>query len=132
MSNLKTQNHNENLKSEKNNNVRYRAFKFSLAIINFISNIKKNQILSVIFDQLLRLSTSVGANLVEAKSSSSKKDFIHFYEIALKSANETLYWLLVLKESQLINKEKVKPLISEIKEISNMIAGSLLTMKNKK
>ena len=42
-------------------------------------------------DQLLRSATSIGANVVEAKSASSKRDFIKFYEIALKSANETKY-----------------------------------------
>lgn len=130
-SNLKTQNQNSNLKSKKEN-LRYRAFNFSLLVINFINKTPKNQIVSIIFDQLLRSSTSIGANLVEAKSSSSKKDFIHYYEIALKSANETLYWLSLLKESKIINNEKIITLIKETKEIANMIAGSLLTMKNKR
>lgn len=131
-SKLKSQNQNANLKSKKEN-IRYRAFRFSLSIINFISQTQKNQILTIIFDQLLRSSTSIGANLVEAKSSSSKKDFIHYYEIALKSANETLYWLSLLKESKIIiNNEKILILIKETKEIANMIASSLLTMKNKR
>jgi len=42
-------------------------------------------------DQLLRSATSIGANVMEAKSASSKRDFIKFYEIALKSANEIKY-----------------------------------------
>ncbi|HRZ29331.1 MAG TPA: four helix bundle protein [Candidatus Paceibacterota bacterium] len=40
---------------------------------------------------MLRSATSIGANIIEARASSSKKDFIKFYEIALKSANETIY-----------------------------------------
>ncbi len=130
MSNLKTQNQNANLKYKKEN-IRYRAFEFSLSIIRFISKTPKNQILIIIFDQLLRSSTSIGANLVEGKSSSSKKDFIHYYEIALKSANETLYWLSLIKEG-VFNNEEIITLIKETKEIANMIAGSLLTMKNKR
>ena len=42
-------------------------------------------------DQLLRSATSIRANVMEAKSASSKRDFIKFYEIALKSANEIKY-----------------------------------------
>mgnify|MGYP003866386553 CR=1 FL=1 len=53
----------------------------------------------VISDQLLRAATSIGANIVEAKASSSKRDFIKFYEIALKSANETKYWLGLLRDA---------------------------------
>lgn len=128
MSNLKTQNQNLKLKS----NVRYRAFQFSLKIIKFAANLPKKQPFFIITDQFLRCSTSIGANLIEAKASSSKKDFIHFYEIALKSANETLYWLYLLRDGNLIEKENVNNLLREAKEIGDMIGSSLLTMKNKK
>jgi len=74
----------------------------------------------------------VGANLVEAKSSSSKKDFMRYYGIALKSANETRYWLNLLKDSKLIEEKNILFLINESKEIANMIGSSLLTMKHKK
>lgn len=128
MSNLKTQNQNLKLKS----NIRYRAFYFSLSVIKFIVDLPKKQPFFIIIDQLLRSSTSIGANLVEAKGSSSKKDFIHFYEIALKSANETLYWLYLLKECGLIKDNKINELIKEAKEIADMVGSSLLTMKNKR
>ena len=98
MSNLKSQNQNVNLKS----NIRYRAYQFSLTIIKFVSNLPEKKVYWIIGDQLLRAATSIGANLIEAKSSSSKKDFIKFYEIALKSANETRYWLSLLKDAKLI------------------------------
>ena len=86
----------------------------------------------VITDQLLRSSTSIGANIVEAKSSSSKKDFIKFYEIALKSANETKYWLGLLRDSTDVDKSKVNQLLKEIEEMSKMLGSSLLTFKNKR
>ena len=86
----------------------------------------------VITDQLLRSSTSIGANIVEAKSSSSKKDFIKFYEITLKSANETKYWLGLLRDAADANKSKVNQLLKEIEEISKILGSSLLIFKNKK
>lgn len=127
---LKTQNHNLNLKT----NLRYRSFQFSLAIIKFISLLPNQKIFWTIADQLLRCATSIGANIVEAKSSSSRKDFIKFFDIALKSANETEYWLLLLKESKLIEKEDIaiNDLLKENNEISRMLASSLLTLKGKR
>ena len=128
MSKLKTQNHNSNLKT----NLRHRAYKFSLAVIKFISTLPNSRIYWVITDQLLRSATSIGANLIEAKAASSKRDFIRFYEIALKSANESKYWLYVLKDSSLVEKDKIEPLIEEVNQISNMLGSSVLTMKGKK
>ena len=80
----------------------------------------------------MRSATSIGANVVEAKSASSKRDFIKFYEIALKSANETTYWLGLLKDALNINEPEMTYLLGEAEEISKIIAASLLTMKNKR
>jgi len=91
-----------------------------------------NKIYQIFTDQLLRAATSIGANLIEAKSSSSRKDFIRFYEIAIKSCNETIYWLHLLKDGKLVNPKRLEPLIEEATEISKMIGASLLTLKGKK
>ncbi|MBI4188100.1 MAG: four helix bundle protein, partial [Chloroflexi bacterium] len=76
--------------------------------------------------------TSIGANITEAKSASSKRDFIKFYEIALKSANETAYWLGLLRDALDVHGTEMKYLLTETDEISRIIAASLLTMKNKR
>jgi four helix bundle protein len=112
-------------------NIRHRAYQFSLEIINLVKNFPQNKIYLIFMDQLLRAATSIGANLIEAKASSSKKDFIKFYEVALKSCNETIYWLSLLKDGKLINEEKINPLIKESMEIGKMLGSSLLTLKGK-
>jgi four helix bundle protein len=61
--------------------------------------------------QLLRSGTSVGANVREAQSAQSDKNFLHKLEIALKEARETQYWLEILIESDLIDKPKFEPLL---------------------
>jgi len=129
MSNPKSQ---SSILNDKSKNIRKRAYFFSLEIINFIKDLPKNKIYSIFTDQLLRSATSIGANLIEAKSSSSKRDFARYYEIALKSSNETIYWLCLLRDGKLFDKEKLKPLIKEAIEISKMIASSLLTLRGKK
>lgn len=118
--------------SDVKTNTRYRAYKFSLEILQIVQNFPQTRIYAIFLDQLLRAATSIGANLIEAKASSSKKDFIKFYQIALKSCNETIYWLCLLRDGNLIEADKLKPLIGEATEISKMLGASLLTLKGKK
>ena len=90
--------------------IKKRCFNFFLSIIKFIENVNIKRIYYSLFDQLLRSSTSVGANVVEARAAHSNKDFIKYYEIALKSANETKYWLCLLKDGLKIKRDELDPL----------------------
>ena len=65
-----------------------RLIKFSIKVLKLSEKARGKRVLWPIIDQLIRSATSIGANVIEAKASSSKKDYIHFFEIALKSANE--------------------------------------------
>lgn len=126
-SEIKTQNYNLKTKNELKN----RSFEFSLQIIKLASSFPEKRVYWVIGDQLLRSSTSIGANIVEAKSSSSRKEFIKYFEIALKNANETTYWLLLLREAELIEKAVCNNLLAEVDQIIRMLVSSLLTLKGK-
>jgi len=105
-----------------------------LAIVNLVKEFPKEEIYSVFANQILRSATSIGANLIEAKSSGSRKIFTYYYEIALRSCNETIYWLYLLRDSKLLKEEKIKlkPLIQEATQISKMLASSLLTLRGKR
>ncbi|MCK9422135.1 MAG: four helix bundle protein [Bacteroidales bacterium] len=110
-----------------------RAYKFSVGVIIFIEEVtQERKIYYSLVDQLIRSSTSIGANIVEAKSASSRKDYIRYFEIALKSANETKYWLCLFRDAIKCDKKKTENLIKEADEISKMIASSILTMKGKR
>lgn len=128
-SNRKTQNYNSNLKS---NNVKIRANHLSLDIIKFVNELPNQRGFWSIGDQLLRAITSIGANMIEAQAASSRKDFIKFYEIALKSSNEAKYWLCLLRDSYQDLKPKCEELLKETIEISNMLGSSILTLKGKR
>ncbi|OGN54470.1 MAG: hypothetical protein A2Y28_05540 [Chlamydiae bacterium GWC2_50_10] len=112
------------------NNIKDRSYKFALLAIKFISKLPNKRLYWVIGDQLLRSATSIGANIIEAKGASSKKDFINFYSHSLKSANETIYWLSLLKDAQTLKTDYFEILIKEAKELAKMIAASIITMKN--
>ncbi len=127
-SNLKSQNHNSKVKTD----LKQRCYFFSISVIKFISILPNTRAFWIIVDQLLRSVTSIGANIVEAKSSSSRRDFIKFYEIALKSANETKYWLGLLRDATGADKSRIAELLAEVGEIPNILGSSLLTLKNKR
>lgn len=74
-------------------NIRHRCYFFAKEVIGFIGESKYDRIYSSLFDQLLRSATSIGANMVEGRAGSSRKDWTNYCAIALKSANETKYWL---------------------------------------
>jgi four helix bundle protein len=127
-SNLKNQNPNSKVKNE----FRERCYRFSISVIKLINDLPEKRVYWTISDQLLRSATSIGANIVEAKSASSKKDYIKYYEIALKSANETKYWLGLFRDALDVNKIEINKSMKETTEIANILAANILTMKDKR
>ena len=111
--------------------VKVRAFYLSIEVIKFLETLQKTSSFRVIYAQLVRSITSIGANLVEAKSSSSKKEFLNYFQIALKSANESKYWLAMLRELIPNRKARLDIFIAELDEISKIIGVSVLTLKGK-
>ncbi len=81
--------------------------------------------------QLLRSATSIGANIIEAQASGSRKDFAKFYNIALKSANESKYWILIIKSTQTDTEQICQKLLNETDELSRILGKSLLTLRGK-
>jgi four helix bundle protein len=124
---FKMQNYNSKFKSD----LKTRCYRFSLDLIAFLDGLPNQRSVWIIADQLLRSGMSVGANLVEASASSSRLEFKKFHEIALKSANETKYWLGLLRDSGKANKETTNKLLAEVTEIANMIAAGVMKLKNK-
>jgi len=101
-------------------------------VIKLIRDLPERRVYWSISDQLLRSATSIGANIVEAKSASSKRDYLRYYEIALKSANETKYWLGLLRDALDIMNPVLDQLTREAAEIACILAASILTMKGKR
>jgi four helix bundle protein len=127
-SNLKSQNHNSKIKNE----FMERCYHFSIAIIKLTKDLPEKRVYWTVSDQLVRSATSIGANIIEGKSASSKKDFIRYYEIALKSANETKYWLGLLRDALDADKTTISKLMKETSELAKILAASCLTMKGRK
>jgi len=107
-------------------NIRHRSFCFSKSSIQFVKDAIYENVFSSLFDQLIRSATSIGANLVERKAGVSKNDWKKYLGIALKSANETKYWLCLIRDTMNVSNEKIDSLIKEADEISKIIASIIL------
>ena len=109
-----------------------RCYRYSIAVIKLTRDLPEKRAYWVVTDQLIRSATSIGANIIEGKSASSKKDFAHYYEIALKSANETKYWPGLMRDALDTDKDTVSKLMKEADELAKILAASLITMKGRK
>lgn len=121
---------NERLKFKEE--FRKRVYQFALDVIKFTEQLPKEQTSRIIGDQLLRSATSIGANVAEAQGAVSKKDYTNFFAHALKSANETKFWLSLLRDSGKSQKELSSKLLKEVTEIANVLATSIMTLRGKK
>ena len=89
---------------------------------------KKEFILS---KQMLRSGTSIGANVNEAVSGQSKKDFIHKMSIALKESRETLYWLKLLTDTEFLSADESKKISNNCTELIKILTSIIITTKER-
>lgn len=117
--------------SDTRDTLRERCYGFGLQIIRLVDTLPNKRAAWVIGDQVIRSGTSIGANVVEAKASASRLEYKKFYEIALKSAHETIYWLRLLKDSKLANEREIDKLSDEVSQLSRMLGASVIKLKQK-
>jgi len=109
-----------------------RIYNFILKLVKFIDKLPKDNSSQIFAKQLLRSGTSIGANYIEAQASSSKKDFTNFFHHSLKSANESKFWLAIVRDTEKGDRQETEKLLEELNEIANIFGSSILTLKGKK
>ena len=109
--------------------IKDRTLAFSLSIIRFVSKLTQGTANQIIIKQLIRCATSIGANIAEGYAGASKKDFTNYYNVALKSANETVYWLTLLKETNESHSSEIDELIVETNEIVRVLAKIVINCR---
>jgi four helix bundle protein len=108
-----------------------KTYAFALRIVElykYLVTQKKEYVLS---KQLLRSGTSIGANINEAISGQSKRDFVYKLGIGLKEARETFYWINLLKDSSYITIDQFAELTIDCNEIIKILSSIILTTKEK-
>ncbi len=108
-----------------------RAFNLARRTIKLVDKFPGKRSAWVIADQLLRAATSIGANIIEAQAASSRKDFINFLNHALKSGNETKFWLALAKDLDSNLTNEISELLKETDELVKILGSSIATMKGK-
>jgi four helix bundle protein len=119
----------QNFNSKFKTDLVQRCYNFGINVISLSDNLPNKRSAWIIADQLIRSSTSIGANITEGKASSSRLEFKKFYEIALKSANESVYWLNLLKDTKLASELIIDSLPKENNEICSMLAAGVIKLK---
>lgn len=134
---VKTQSKKEKLgmnpqRAQQKKESKKRLYAFTLKLIKFIDILPEDNISRRLGDQLLRSGTSIIGNYIEGQAASSKRDYAKYFQISLKSANESKLWLALLRDTKRTAAKNVSWLLQELEELSNIFGSSLLTMKGKK
>jgi len=103
-----------------------KAFSFASNIVLFYEEYSKNHKDNTISKQLLRSGTSVGANINEAQFGNSKNDFIAKLHISLKETGESIYWIKLLKNTNLLPIQKADELLNQAEEIKSLHSQDIL------
>ena len=113
----------------RENDLLERSFNFGVDCIRFLRTLPREPEYAVIRYQLIKSSTSSGANYEESQAGSSRADFKNKVRIALKEARESNYWLRVIKKLNDISSPELDRLLQESLELKNIFAAILNRMK---
>ena len=109
--------------------IRTKSFRFAVRVIRLNQWLTENKREYVLSKQLLRSGTSVGANVREALNAVSKPDFINKLGIAQKEADESMYWLELLIETDYLNQDQFDSIYSDAGELLKIIRSIIITTK---
>ena len=115
---------------KKENNLRDKSFRFSVRIIRLYQYLTEHKKEYVLSKQLLRAGTSIGANAREADNAVSKPDFVNKLGISQKEADETMYWLELMKETDYLTLAQFDSVYKDAEELLKIIRTIILNTKS--
>ena len=109
--------------------MRDKSYQFAIRIVKLSQYLQMEKKELILSKQVLRSGTAIGALIKEAEFGQSKPDFINKMNISLKEANETEYWLLLLKDTGYIDEKSHKGIAEECVELIKMLIATIKTAK---
>ena len=109
--------------------LRDKSYLFAIRIVKLSQILQTEKKEYVLSKQVIRSGTAVGALIREAEFGQNKPDFIHKLSIALKEANETEYWLSLLKDTNFMDEISYKSIADDCSELIKMLVSSINTAK---
>jgi four helix bundle protein len=113
----------------KENVINKKSYDFSLRIVNMFQHLTEHKREFVLSKQCLKIGTSIGALVNESVFAQSRADFINKLSIAAKEANETKYWLLLLKDTGYIDEKSFKSISNDCDELIKLLTTIIKTSK---
>ena len=110
--------------------VKQKSYDFALQIIKLCIQLRENKHFEI-SSQLLRSGTSIGANVEEALAGQSRKDFFAKMSIASKEARETNYWLRLIRDAEIFDKQQNQKLIEASEELIKILTSIVKTGNDK-
>ena len=108
-----------------------KSYAFAIRIVRMVKYLQEEKQERVLSKQVLRSGTAIGALVREAEFAQSTADFVSRLQIALKEANETDYWLNLLKDSEYLEKEACDSIEADCHELVALLVSTLNTIKSK-
>ena len=111
------------------NPLKTKSYAFALRVVKLYKFLAFETKEFVLSKQVLRSGTSIGANIAEGNRGQSKPDFVHKLSVALKEADETEYWLNLLRDGEFITTGQCESLLADCLELQKMLTTSIKTAK---
>lgn len=108
-----------------------RTAKFGESVIMFVRNLEKNEVTKPLISQIIRSSTSIGANYMEADGAESGKDFKHKIALCKKEAKETKHWLRMISTAAPDSKDDCRKLWKEAHELTLIFSAIINSARGK-
>ena len=113
-----------------NNVIQTKSYAFAIRIVNaykFLTNDQKEYVLS---KQMLRSGTAIGALVAESHHAQSSDDFLNKMNVAFKEANETFYWLSLLRDTDYLSEQIYKSISIDCKELIALLVSIVKSVKS--
>ncbi|WP_339836694.1 four helix bundle protein [uncultured Flavobacterium sp.] len=115
----------------KEYDLKKRTKSFTISILNLVDNLPLKTSTKIIANQLGRYGSSVGANYRASLRARSDNEYVSKLNIVLEEADESLFWLEVLEELNIIENDKLKPLLKEANELTAIFVTTLKNTKTR-
>lgn len=118
------------MKQDRENPVLDKSYQFALRVVKVFQHLTEEKREWVLSRQFLCSGTSVGANVREAVHAQSKKEFIAKLNIALKEAQESDYWVCLLRDGGYLTVAESLPLLKDVNELISLLTSIIKSSRN--
>ena len=119
------------MKNRADSILNVKSYNFAIRVVKLSQFLQKEKAEYILSKQILRSGTAIGALVRESEFGQSKPDFVNKLSIALKEANETEYWICLLKDTDYLENKLYESLLTDCKELISLLIASIKTVKNK-